>query len=412
MNYYYHAIYAYEDLEIHKGTAEEINHYIERKLSEHSFSWYFAKKFTDFAGLHMAFFATVLLSFLFIQDTRKSTYELLHTKPVTAIQYICGKVISGFISMLGVLVILNVIFFMLCLKTSLKSSFPVTPIDFCVNSLIYIVPNLLMICCVYTITAVIFKNPLPAAPILFLHIIYSNMLTMKNDIYYMRPFSIMVRFPGRFFETHVAKMSNINQIILVISCLVYMGGLSGVSRNDLEQRITYYLEKTSLTEHQNKKMRQLSGGMKRRVGLIQALLNNPDFLIIDEPTTGLDPEERIRIRNLLVDFSKDRTVLFSTHVVEDLAATCTQLAIMKKGNFLYSGSVSGLLENAKGCVWNCTVQNAEEARLLEANYSISSKQYVENGIHMKILSKGKPNEKCVLDNDITLEDAYIYLTNS
>lgn len=150
----------------------------------------------------------------------KSTYELLHTKPVTAIQYICGKVISGFISMLGVLVILNVIFFMLCLKTSLESGFPVTPIDFCVNSLIYIIPNLLMICCVYTITAVIFKNPLPAAPILFLHIIYSNMLTMKNDIYYMRPFSIMVRFPGRFFETHVAKMSNINQIILVISSVI------------------------------------------------------------------------------------------------------------------------------------------------------------------------------------------------
>ena len=113
--------------------------------------------------------------------------------------------------------------------------------------------------------------------------------------------------------------------LTVKECLVYMGGLSGVSRNDLERRITYYLEKTSLTEHQNKKMRQLSGGMKRRVGLIQALLNNPDFLIIDEPTTGLDPEERIRIRNLLVDFSKDRTVLFSTHVVEDLAATCTQL---------------------------------------------------------------------------------------
>ena len=159
-------------------------------------------------------------------------------------------------------------------------------------------------------------------------------------------------------------------------------------------------------------MRQLSGGMKRRVGLIQALLNNPDFLIIDEPTTGLDPEERIRIRNLLVDFSKDRTVLFSTHVVEDLAATCTQLAIMKKGSFLYSGSVSGLLENAKGCVWSCTVQNAEEASLLENNYSISSKQYVKNGIHMKVLSKEKPNENCVPDNDITLEDAYIYLTNS
>ena len=169
---YYNAIYAYEDLEIHKGTAEEINHYIERKLSEHSFSWYFAKIY-GFCRIAYGFFATVLLSFLFIQDTRKNTYELLHTKPVTAIQYICGKIISGFISMLGVLVILNVIFFMLCLKTSLESGFPVTPIDFCVNSLIYIVPNLLMICCVYTITALIFKNPLPAAPVfVFTHYIF------------------------------------------------------------------------------------------------------------------------------------------------------------------------------------------------------------------------------------------------
>lgn len=141
--------------------------------------------------------------------------------------------------------------------------------------------------------------------------------------------------------------------LTVKECLEYMGGLSGVSGNDLDQRIKYYLEKTSLGEHQKKKMRQLSGGMKRRVGLIQALLNNPDFLIIDEPTTGLDPEERIRIRNLLVDFSKDRTVLFSTHVVEDLAATCNQLAIMKKRSFLYAGSVSELLENA-----NITLEDA------------------------------------------------------
>lgn len=219
---YHYAIYAYEDLELHKGTAEEINHYLGQKLSEHSFSYYFAKKFTDFAGLHMAFFATVLLAFLFIQDTRKSTYELLHTKPITATQYICGKVISGFISMLGVLVILNVMFFLLCLKTSLKSGFPVTPIDFCMNSLIYIVPNLLMIGCIYTITALAFKNPLPAAPMLFLYIIYSNMLTMKDNTYYMRPLSIMVRFPGRFFETHAAELSNINQLFVVIASAILL----------------------------------------------------------------------------------------------------------------------------------------------------------------------------------------------
>ena len=219
---YYNAIYTYEDLELHRGTAKEINDYIGQKLSEHSFSWYFAKKFTDFAGLHMAFFATVLLAFLFIQDTRKNTYELLHTKPITETQYICGKVTGGFATMLGVLMILNVIFFLLCLKTSLKSGFPVTPIDFCVNSLIYIVPNLLLICCIYTITALAFKNPLPAAPMLFLYIIYSNMLTMKDKTYYMRPFSIMVRFPGRFFETHAAELANINQFFVAIASVILL----------------------------------------------------------------------------------------------------------------------------------------------------------------------------------------------
>ncbi len=95
------------------------------------------QKIYGFCRIAYGLFCNSLAIILFIQDTRKSTYELLHTKPVTAIQYICGKVISGFISMLGVLVILNVIFFMLCLKTSLESGFPVTPIDFCVNSLIY-----------------------------------------------------------------------------------------------------------------------------------------------------------------------------------------------------------------------------------------------------------------------------------
>ena len=96
------------------------------------------------------------------------------------------------------------------------------------------------------------------------------------------------------------------------------------------KRIDYYLEKTSLADHQKKKMRQLSGGMKRRVGLVQALLHEPVFFNVDEPTTGLDPEERIRIRNLLVDFAEERTVLFSTHVVEDLMATCNQLAVIEK----------------------------------------------------------------------------------
>ena len=198
--------------------------------------------------------------------------------------------------------------------------------------------------------------------------------------------------------------------LTVQECLEYMGDLSGISKRICKERIGYYLEKTSLSEHRKKKIKQLSGGMKRRVGLVQALLNEPELLIIDEPTTGLDPEERIRIRNLLVDFSKGRTVLFSTHVVEDLAATCNQLAVMQKGHFLYAGSVSELLDHAKGNVWTFVTADSVQAQEVEKKYLLSAKQYTENGIQLRILSKEKPELDCTPDN-ATLEDAYIYLTN-
>lgn len=193
----------------------------------------------------------------------------------------------------------------------------------------------------------------------------------------------------------------------VQECLEYMGDLAGVPKKECRERIEYYLAKTRLTEHRKKKMRQLSGGMKRRVGLVQALLNEPEFLIVDEPTTGLDPEERIRIRNLLVDFSENRTVLFSTHVVEDLAATCSRLAVMKKGRFLYAGSMKGLLEQAKGHVWVCETEDEEKARELERKYHVSSKQYVDAGLRLRIISEEQPGELC-RPAEVTLEDAYIY----
>lgn len=197
--------------------------------------------------------------------------------------------------------------------------------------------------------------------------------------------------------------------ITLQECLEYLGGLEGIEAKELKTRIAYYLDKTSLTEHRKKKIRQLSGGMKRRAGLIQALLNEPDFLIVDEPTTGLDPEERIRIRNLLVDFSGNRTVLFSTHVVEDLAATCNQLAVMKKGEFLYAGSMKELLEQAKGHVWMYKTNEESTARDIEKRYHISSKQYVDGGLQFRILSKNQPDLDCE-PCEATLEDAYIYIS--
>lgn len=198
--------------------------------------------------------------------------------------------------------------------------------------------------------------------------------------------------------------------LTVQECLEYMGALAGVPRQECRERMQYYLTKTSLLEHRKKKMKQLSGGMKRRVGLAQALLNEPEFLIVDEPTTGLDPEERIRIRNLLVDFSENRTVLFSTHVVEDLAATCNRLAVMKKGQFLYQGRMTDLLQKAENRVWVCTVEDEARARELERQYHVSSKQFTEGGLQLKILSEKQSTEGSYSVKP-TLEDAYIYVTN-
>ena len=198
--------------------------------------------------------------------------------------------------------------------------------------------------------------------------------------------------------------------LTVRECLEYMGELAGVEKKVLARRIDRALERTSLTAHQKKKMRQLSGGMKRRVGLVQALLHEPEFLIVDEPTTGLDPEERIRIRNLLVDFSEDRTVLLSTHVVEDLAATCSRLAVMKKGRFLHAGDMQGLLEQVRGCVWICRAADEAQARRLEREYLTAGKQLGDGGVQLRILAREKPLADC-RPAEATLEDAYLYLTN-
>ena len=198
--------------------------------------------------------------------------------------------------------------------------------------------------------------------------------------------------------------------LTVQECLEYMGDLSGIPGQICRERISCYLEKTSLSEHRRKKMKQLSGGMKRRVGLIQAILSEPEFLIVDEPTTGLDPEERIRIRNLLVDFSQDRTVLFSTHVVEDLAATCNRLAVMKKGKFLYSGSMRELVKQAEGHIWVYRAKDESTARQLEKKYHVSSKQYAGDELQIKFISEEPPEMEC-RSCEATLEDAYIYITS-
>lgn len=214
---YYGPVYYYQISEFHKGTVEEVNAYIGKNLEEHSFSFYLGRKFADFCGLFLGFFAMLLLAFLFIRDTKRDTWELLHTKPVSAESFICGKVLGGFLSMALVWGVLTLLFGGLCEFYGRKSGFPVCFPEFVWIAAIYILPNMLMITCVYAVVALLFKNPLPAVPCLFLYLIYSNMGSRGPDGnygYYGRPLAIMVRFPGHFFETSPPPLAMLNQCFL------------------------------------------------------------------------------------------------------------------------------------------------------------------------------------------------------
>src|SRR5437660_6973781 len=151
--------------------------------------------------------------------------------------------------------------------------------------------------------------------------------------------------------------------------LDYIGILKGMDERKVrQQRVEELLETVSLTHVANRKLKTYSGGMKRRIGIAQALLNNPRFLIVDEPTSGLDPEERIRFRNLLSDLAGDRSVLLSTHIVEDIAQTCRNLAIMKNGKVIFQGTTADLINETRGKVWIITTEGMKP----QGNFTVVS----------------------------------------
>ena len=188
--------------------------------------------------------------------------------------------------------------------------------------------------------------------------------------------------------------------------LMYIATLKGIPKNIAKKRARQLLEVVGLSNVAGKKVKTFSGGMKQRVGIAQALLNNPDILILDEPTAGLDPKERVRFRNLLSDYAGDKIVILSTHIVSDIEAIADEVLLMKKGKFVLQGTVSELTQKARGKVWELTV-SPQEAGKWQAKTTVANLRHEGKQIVLRIISDTMPAERAV-PCEATLEDLYLY----
>lgn len=188
--------------------------------------------------------------------------------------------------------------------------------------------------------------------------------------------------------------------------LMYVSALKGIPKKISKKRSGQLLEEVGLSHVANKKVKTFSGGMKQRVGIAQALLNNPDILIFDEPTAGLDPKERVRFRNLLSDYAGDKIVILSTHIVSDIEAIADEVLLMKKGKFVLQGTVAKLIHKVDGKVWELAVSPAE-AKRWQAKSTVANLRHEGSQVVLRIISDNIPSERAV-PCEATLEDLYLY----
>ncbi|MBQ8262660.1 MAG: ABC transporter ATP-binding protein [Lachnospiraceae bacterium] len=188
--------------------------------------------------------------------------------------------------------------------------------------------------------------------------------------------------------------------------LLYIATIKGIRPVVARKRTKELIKKVGLTKVANKKMKKLSGGMKRRAGIAQAMLNNPKILILDEPTAGLDPNERIRFRNLVCELSEERLVLLSTHIVSDIEYVANQILMMKDGAIMNKGTLDEILDSMPEKVWTCVVSLQEVAEITK-RYKVSNMKSEQQGVELRIISSEKPYETAVCVRP-SLEDVFLY----
>ncbi len=194
--------------------------------------------------------------------------------------------------------------------------------------------------------------------------------------------------------------------LTAVEFLEYMAAVKGIHGAAARRRIDELLQVLNLTESRRRPLGGFSGGMRQRVGIAQALLNDPKLLIVDEPTAGLDPEERVRLRNLLSELSGERIVILSTHIVSDVEATATEIALIAGGRLLAHASPEELLRSVEGKVWEWVIPSASLAAARQ-RHIISAAVRRADGVHARLVSEGPPAAGAVAVPP-TLEDAYLH----
>jgi ABC-type multidrug transport system ATPase subunit len=194
----------------------------------------------------------------------------------------------------------------------------------------------------------------------------------------------------------------------VVECLDYMGLLAGLGRaKERRARMEAVLEQVNLTEFRTRKVGALSGGMKRRLGIAQAILHEPRLVIFDEPTAGLDPEERIRVRNLLSELGGDRIIILSTHIVADVASAAQTIAVMNRGAIVFHGPPAAMIERVRGKAWEVLTDDAGLAQL-QGRYPVTEVQREAGGVLVRLVGEDVTFPGAT-PRAPTLEDAYVWI---
>lgn len=192
--------------------------------------------------------------------------------------------------------------------------------------------------------------------------------------------------------------------------LYYIAALKGLTKKEAGERMEVLAQTLNLAGELDKKCGKYSGGMKRRLGIAQALLNNPQLLILDEPTVGLDPMERVRFRNLISEISSERIVILSTHIVPDVDHIAKQVLLMGRGKLLRQGTISELTAELRGSVWQAVVPKRLLAQIEERG-TVVNMQQLDSGLDLRVVSKESPCDNALLVTPC-LEDVYMHYFRS